>query len=388
MLNQECLNKGRSKSVIREIAAYGTKRKKEIGDKNVFDFSIGNPNTPTPKCMDDAIVSMLSNDNFDHGYTNAVGILEVREKISKDLKDTYNLNVSSESIYMTCGAAASLSITFRAILNPGDEVILIAPFFSEYSVFIEASLGKTVITKARSSDLQIDINEVEKAINNNTKAVLINTPNNPVGSIYDEDNLKELSDLLRRKEKEYGHPIYLVSDEPYRELVFEGKFYPPLYYYDDSIMCYSFSKSMSLAGERIGYIAVNDNASNHDELVSCIAGAGRMLGYVNAPALMQKAIAKCIGQYSDLETYRFNRDTLCKMLDELNFEYIKPKGAFYIFIKSPIDDFYKVAMKHEILVVPSDSFGYPGYVRLAYCVSKETVLNSIESFKALKKDCE
>lgn len=391
MLKEDSLKCGKKPSIIREIRAYGINRKKEIGSENVFDFSIGNPSTPAPECINKTIVDILINDNNDiHSYTDASGLPELKKAISLDLQNKYDLKISDNHIFVSCGAAPALTATFRAILNKNDEVIVIAPYFTEYRVFVEGCEGVLKEINAREKDFMVDLDLLKDAINENTKALLINSPNNPTGSIYDKENLEGISKILNEAQLKYNHPIYLVSDEPYRELVYDSNiFEAPLKYYNNSIMCYSYSKSMSLPGERIGYVAVNDDMDNVADVYAAICGAARIMGHVNAPSLLQKAISKCIGNYSNLDDYIYNRELLVKTFDRLGFEYNNPKGAFYILLKAPngdATDFMMKARKHEILFVPSDDFGYPGYVRIAYCVSRTTVENSIKAFEKLKEE--
>ena len=378
---------GKTRSCIRELMEYGVKRKKEIGDDKVFDYSLGNPSIEAPIEIKNTIIDLLNNEDSVrlHGYTTAAGNLSTRTVISNNLKKNYGVNVDPSKMYLTCGAAASLTITLHALINEGDEIILNPPFFPEYSVFVCKS-GAKEVRVTPNSDLSLNINDLNNKINNNTKAIIINSPNNPSGAIYSKDNLIELANLLRSKEEEYKHPIYLIVDEPYRELVYEDKYVSPLTLYEDSILCYSYSKSLSLPGERIGYIALNNNLKDSDELYAAINGAGRSLGYVCAPSLWQKVIEKCDGLTSDINKYKENRDLLCSLLDEIGYKYIKPDGAFYIFVEALEKDakaFSDKAKEFELLLVPSDDFGVNGYVRLAYCIDKNTIINSKQAFKKL-----
>ena len=378
---------GKTRSCIRELMEYGVKRKKEIGDDKVFDYSLGNPSIEAPIEIKNTIIDLLNNEDSVklHGYTTAAGNLSTRTVISNNLKKNYGVNVDPGKMYLTCGAAASLTITLHALVCEGDEIILNPPFFPEYSVFVCKS-GAKEVRVTPNNDLSLNINDLNNKINNNTKAIIINSPNNPSGAIYSKDNLIELANLLRNKEEEYKHPIYLIVDEPYRELVYEDKYVSPLTLYEDSILCYSYSKSLSLPGERIGYIALNNNLKDSDELYAAINGAGRSLGYVCAPSLWQKVIEKCDGLTSDINKYKENRDLLCSLLDEIGYKYIKPDGAFYIFVEALEKDakaFSDKAKEFELLLVPSDDFGVNGYVRLAYCIDKNTIINSKQAFKKL-----
>jgi len=390
MIPENTLGWGRKKSCIRELMEYGAERKAAIGVENVFDFSIGNPNVPAPDCVNEAIAELLKRDNLSlHGYTTAAGILPLREKLAKTLNRQYDLKLRPDLIYVTCGAAASLSISLRAILMPGEEVIAPAPFFPEYRVFTEAA-GGVLVSVAPRVDMRIDVDGVKDALTERTKAVIINSPNNPSGVVFDEANLRALAEVLRWHEQKTGKTVYLITDEPYREIVFDGrKVHSGIEYYDDTIMCYSFSKSLSIPGERIGYIAVSNRMASASMVYSSILGAGRCLGYVNPPSLFQQVILKCLGQLSDVEQYRRSRDRLCSGLRELGYYYIEPQGAFYLFLKALEPDavaFREQAKKHDLLLVPSNDFGCTGYVRVAYCVSEDMIHRAMPAFKALMDD--
>ena len=390
MLPEKILAWGKSRSCIRELAEYGAERKAEIGAENVFDFSIGNPSIPAPDCVNDAIAELIRGDSVAlHGYTTAAGLMSLRTKIADDMNEKFGTSVSSERIYVTCGAAAALAVSLRAVLLPGDEVAVLAPFFPEYRVFTEASGGelRTVLPR---EDLQLDIAAFEAALTEKTKAVIINSPNNPSGVILSDESLRALTDALRRHEERLGRTVYLICDEPYRELVYDGTEVPCIFnYYDDSIVCYSFSKSMSIPGERIGYIAVGPKLRDGADVYAAILGAGRALGYVNPPSLFQRVVEKCLGSTADISKYRENRDALCAGLRRLGFDCIEPQGAFYLFVKSPEPDakrFSERAKRHELLLVPSDDFGLPGYVRIAYCVSRDMIDRSMPAFEALARE--
>lgn len=392
MYNKNMYKIGAKGSDIRELFEYGKRRKLEIGDDKVFDFSIGNPSVPSPSIVKETLIDLINNVEPTklHGYTSASGDNFVKESIANYINNKYNTNVKSNLIYMTCGAAASLSITFKALLNPDDEVIVIAPFFPEYKVFVENAYGKIVVVDSKMPSFLPDFDLLEKAITKKTKAVIINSPNNPTGVVYGEDVIKKLSAILEAKEKEFNTQIFLVSDEPYRELVYGDKAVPYITnYYHNSIVCYSFSKSLSLPGERIGYILVNPECINALDIFKTICGAGRSMGFVCAPALIQYMVPKCLGYTSDINIYKENRDILYNELTSYGYDVVKPEGAFYLFIKSLDEDSYafsEFAKKYELLLVPSDSFGVKGYIRISYCVSKEQIVNSLPSFKKLIQD--
>lgn len=388
-MNDRMYELGNKASVIRELFEYGKKRKKEIGEDNVFDFSIGNPSNPCPNVVTSSLLELITTKNpiVLHRYTSSAGDYEVRKKIAEYLNNKYNCNEIAEKIYLTAGAAAALTISLNAILNSGDEVIVFAPFFPEYAVFVEKAGGILKVVNGLDESFQIDFDRLEVAITKKTKAILINFPNNPTGKIITEDELKKLSTILSTKEKEYQHNIYLISDEPYRELVYDDIFIPFITnYYENSIICYSFSKSLSLPGERIGYLLVSNKAKHGELLFKAICGAGRALGFVCAPSIFQYLIPFCLGQTSDLMIYKTNRDILYKNLTEYGYEIVYPNGAFYLFMKaleSSAVSFCEKAKKYELLLVPSDSFGYDGYVRISYCVETEMIERSLSAFKKL-----
>ena len=389
MINEKMYALGSKRSIIREIFEYCKSRAKEIGAENVYDFSIGNPSVEPPVEIKNAIIDLVNNENsvLLHGYTSAQGDFNVRKAIADDLNERFNANLSADDLYMTCGAAASLTISLKALVNSGDEVIVFAPFFTEYRVFIENAGGVVVVSTPQEKTFQVDIADFESKITEKTKAVIVNSPNNPSGVVYSEETIKNICKVLKNKEEEYGHPIYLIADEPYRELVFGEVVVPYLMnYYDNCIVCYSYSKSLSLPGERIGYIAVNPKMQDNRTVYLAVCGAGRSLGYVCAPSLFQQVIAKSIGAKVDVNIYKENRDILYDNLTAYGYECVKPDGAFYLFVKALSGDAYKFferAKSKEILVVPCDDFGVSGYVRIAYCVSKERIVNSLPAFKAL-----
>lgn len=392
MVSTEMYDLGAKSSVIREIFEYGKKRVAEIGRENVFDYSLGNPSVPAPESVNEAIRELtLSMDSCElHGYTSAVGDNETRQAIADDLNKRFGTAFSMKNFYMTAGAAASLTITFRALTEKDDEIIIFAPYFPEYKVFISAAGAKPVEVKCKADDLQIDLDAFEKAITEKTKAVVVNSPNNPSGVVINEETVIGLCEIMKKKQKEFGTDIFLVSDEPYRELVYGDITVPYLTkYYDNTIVCYSYSKSLSLPGDRIGYILVPDEVSDFELIYKAVCGAGRALGYVCAPSLMQRVIKKCVGQTSDVSVYKMNRDILLDAFGEYGFKVAKPDGAFYLFVKSPEEDaavFCERAKKYELLLVPSDSFGFAGYVRLSYCVSTDMIKRSLPSFKKLAEE--
>ena len=392
MINEKMYALGSKRSIIREIFEYCKQRGAEIGPDKVFDFSIGNPSVEPPKEISDTICDLIKNENsvLLHGYTSAQGDLGTRQAVADDINSRFGAGVTANNIYMTCGAAASLTISLRALMNPGDECVVFAPFFTEYRVFIENAQGKVVISTPREKTFQVDIKDFESKVNENTKAVIINSPNNPSGVVYSENTIKAVCSVLKSKEEEYGHPIYLIADEPYRELVFDGVSVPYLMnYYDNTIVCYSYSKALSLPGERIGYIAVSPKMEDFVNVYLAVCGAGRSLGYVCAPSLFQQVIKRCIGAKVDVNIYKENRDILYGALTEYGYECVQPDGAFYLFVKALEDDatkFFEKAKSKEILVVPCDDFGVKGYVRIAYCVDKQRIVNALPAFKALAEE--
>ena len=384
MLNETNVNLGKVRSSIRELFEYGKNRKAEIGEDRVFDFSIGNPSVPAPEEVKNALIRLIENTDPVglHGYTSAQGDFSVRNSVAEELNAKFKTSLTADCIYMTCGAAASLTVTLNAILNKGDEVIVFAPFFPEYRVFTQHAGGKLIVIDC-DEYFQPDLQKFAKALNKKTKAVIINSPNNPSGVIYSEDTIKKIVSLI----KERKNDIYIISDEPYRELVFNGEKIPFIMnYYKRSVVCYSYSKSLSLPGERIGYIAVNNEAEDFSEIYAGICGAGRALGYVCAPALFQRLVKECAGKTADLSVYKANRDRLVEKLTEYGFEFAKPDGAFYLFLKSPEGDakeFAERAKKYEILVVDGSDFGCGEYVRLSYCVSPPMIERSLPAFQKL-----
>ena len=389
MINETMKELGNKRSVIREIFEFGNRRRAEIGAENVYDFSLGNPNVPAPEAVNRTMIELLQtkSDMYLHGYTSAQGAIDTREAVAADLNRRFGTAFHKDNFYMTCGAAASLKISLTALYTPGDEVIAFTPFFPEYRVFVETCGAKLVTAASDQNTFQIDFEILKPLITEKTKAVIVNSPNNPSGVVYTAETVTKLAELLCAKEAEFGHAIYLIADEPYRELVYDGMDVPYLTkYYKDTIVCYSYSKSLSLPGERIGYILVPDEVTDAKDIYAAVCGAGRALGYVCAPSLAQHVIASCTGMVSDLNVYRLNRDLLIDSLTEFGFTCIHPDGAFYLFMKSPVADagaFCEKAKDFDLLLVPADSFGTPGFVRIAYCVSTEMIRNSLPAFRKL-----
>ena len=391
-MNQRMYALGSRRSVIREIFEFGKQRAQEVGKENVFDFSLGNPSVNPPRIIADTLAELVREEDQTalHGYTSAQGDLSVRRAIADHIRTAHGAEADPDFIYMTCGAAASLTITLSALCNEGDEVITFAPYFTEYKVFTETAGASLVALDSDPDTFQIDFDLLEKAVCEKTAAVLVNSPNNPSGVVYGEETVKRLAKLLEEKSVQFGKTIYLITDEPYRELVYGGVKVPYLTnYYPHTIVCYSYSKSLSLPGERIGYIFVNPAAKDAKALYLAVCGAGRALGYVCAPSLFQKLIARCQGVTSDVSVYERNRDTLAGALRSYGFRCVQPDGAFYLFVKSPEPDAYAFcerAKKYNLLLVPGDDFGCKGYVRIAYCVSHEMIERSLPAFEKLAKE--
>lgn len=391
-MNKRMYELGSKRSVIREIFEFGKQRAAEVGADKVFDFSLGNPSVSPPAVVEETLETLLKTENATalHGYTSAQGDLETRRAIASFIASKHGVKTDPDLIYMTCGAAASLTITLSAICNKGDEVITFAPFFTEYRVFTETAGAKLVELSSDPDTFQIDFDLLEKAFSERTAAVLVNSPNNPSGVVYSEETVKKLAAMLEKKSREYGKPIYLVTDEPYRELVYGGVKVPYLTaYYKNTVVCYSYSKSLSLPGERIGYIFVCPEAEDAKRLYFAVCGAGRALGYVCAPSLFQKMIAKCQGVTSDVSVYEKNRDLLVGALKEYGYTCVRPDGAFYLFVKALEEDanaFCERAKKYGLLLVPGDDFGCKGYVRIAYCVSPDMISRSLPYFKLLAEE--
>ena len=391
MVNQEYYNLGTAPSVIRQLFAYGLEPAKVVGPEKVYDYSLGNPSIPAPKKVNESIKKIV--DETDsiklHGYSMAPGFEEARAAVAKDLAARFGLEVKASELFFTCGAAPALISIIKALLVDADsEIMAIAPFFPEYRPFVTANGGKLVVVPADTKAFQIHLDAVEERITKHTQAIIVNSPNNPSGVVYTEETLKGLAALLERKSAEYGHPIYIIADEPYRELVYgdvKVPFIPCLY--KNTIVCYSYSKSLSLPGERIGYVYVPGFADDSHEVYAAIAGAARIMGHVCPPTLMQKVIELCAEERPDLVAYDENRNLLYNSLTEMGYECAKPDGAFYLFVKAPNGDAVafseKAKLEHNLLVVPADGFGCPGFFRLSYCVSNDMIRRSLPAFKAM-----
>ena len=393
MYNQEMYQLGSKRSTIREIFEYAKKRAAEIGADKVLDFSIGNPSVPAPDAVNDAIVRFVNETPSValHGYTSAQGDKGVRDKIAENYRKRFGVELTGDDLYMTCGAAASLTITFKALACEGDEFITFAPFFPEYNVFVKNSGAKLVVLPSDERTMLPNFEALEKAFSPRVKGVLINSPNNPSGVVYGVETIERLAAILEKKSAEYGAPVYLISDEPYRELVYDKKTVVPcpMKYYKNSIVCYSYSKSLSLPGERVGYIAVNPQATDAKAIYAAVCGAGRSLGFVCAPALFQRVAAECDGMTADLGVYKRNRGLLYNGLTESGYTCIYPDGAFYLFVKALEEDaaaFCERAKKYELLLVNGADFGYKGWVRVAYCVQTEQIERAVPLFKKLAEE--
>lgn len=392
MINQKMYELGTRKSTIRTIFEFGRKRAAEVGEENIYDFSLGNPNVPTPDFVRDAAVDILTNmePSAVHGYTVAPGNPQVRETLAGSVNKRFGTHFTAKNFFLTAGAAASLTICFRALSQPEDEFITFAPFFPEYRAFVESVGGKLVVVPAQPSDWQIDFEAFERLVTNHTKAVIVNSPNNPSGAVYSEETIQRLADILRKKEAEYHHPIFIISDEPYREIAFDGCTVPYVpKFYGNTLVCYSYSKSFSLPGERIGYIIVPDEVADFGKVYGAVAGAARVLTHVNAPSLWQLVIGRCAGRPSDISTYAQNGQLLYQGLLDAGFICVKPQGAFYLFPKCLEKDDYAFcerAKKYDLLLVPGTDFGCPGYFRAAYCIKTETIERSLPFFKKLAEE--
>ena len=392
MIADKMVNLVKNSSAIRAMFEEGKIMAAKYGAENVYDFSLGNPNVPAPAEVKKAVFEELEKEDpvVLHGYMNNSGYEDVRAAIADSINRKFQTSFGEKNIIMTVGAAGGLNVILKTLLNPGDEVIVIAPYFGEYNSYVSNYDGKIVVVSPNTETFQPNLEELEQKITARTKAVIINSPNNPTGVVYSEDTIKKMADILRSREKELATDIYLISDEPYRELVYDGIEVPYLTkYYENAIIGYSYSKSLSLPGERIGYLVIPDEVSDAEDVIAAANVATRILGYVNAPSLMQKVVAKCLDAKVDVPFYNRNREALYNGLKELGFECIKPEGAFYLFVKSPVEDekvFCAAAKKYHILIVPGSSFACPGYVRIAYCVSYETIMNSMPGFKALAEE--
>ena len=393
MIADKMKNMVANSSAIRAMFEEGNRLAGIYGAENVFDFSLGNPNVPAPEAVKNAIIEIVSEEDpiVLHGYTNSnCGYADVREAVADSLNKRFDTHFEGKNIVMTVGAACVLNVILKALINPGDEVIAFAPYFGEYRSYTNNYDGVLVEISPNTVDFQPKLDEFEQKITPKTKAVIVNNPNNPTGVVYSEETIKKLAAIMEAKQKEFGTDIVLISDEPYRELAYDGVEVPYLTkYYDNTIVGYSYSKSLSLPGERIGYLVIPDEADGSEELITAAAIANRTIGCVNAPSLMQKVIAKCVDAEVDVAAYDKNRLALYNGLKECGFECIKPQGAFYLFVKSPVADekaFCEAGKKYNILMVPGSSFACPGYVRLAYCVSYDTIINSLPEFKKLAEE--
>ena len=387
-MNEKMLDLGNNRSIIRELFEFSNSQKAKLGAQKVFDFSLGNPSVPPHKMVNETLIDLLTNNDpcAIHGYTSAPGDINTRKVICEDLNNRFKTCYTPDMVYMTCGAAASLCITFKALTEKAtDEILAIAPYFTEYKVFVESAGATFKVVEADLKNFEINFEALSSLINPNTKGIIINSPNNPSGVIYKEDSIIRLANLLKEKEALYSHPIYIICDEPYREIAYDNIMVPHIpNYYDDTVICYSYSKSLSLPGERIGYILVNNKVSDYKNLYAACLGAGRAYGYVCAPSIFQHLIKKCYNLTSNMNAYKENRDIIYNGLTKIGYECVYPDGAFYLFVKAPSGDAYEFmerAKKHNVVVVPSDPFGVKGYVRLAYCVAKDTIIKSLPHFE-------
>jgi len=389
MISEKMVELVKGSSVIRAMFEEGKRLAKLYGAENVYDFSLGNPNVAPPQAVKDAIIDLANNDNplHLHGYMSNTGFEDVRDTVAQSINRRFGTSYGQGNIIMTVGAASGLNVVFRALLNPGDEVIAFAPFFGEYRNYVMNYGGTLVVISPNTVDFQPKLDEFEQKITAKTKCVIVNSPNNPTGVVYSEETILKLAEILAKKEREFGAPIYLVTDEPYREIVYGDVDVPYIpKYYQNTIVGYSFSKSLSLPGERIGYLVIPDEVTDYELVYGAAGVANRILGYVNAPSMFQLVVARCIDEKTDISYYERNRNTLYEGLIELGFTCRKPEGAFYLFMKSPIEDekvFCEMAKKYNILIVPGSSFACPGYVRIAYCVSYETIVNALPKFAEL-----
>ena len=382
----------KNNSAIRMMFEEGNRLRAIYGADKVYDFSLGNPSVPAPECVKEAIIDLVNEvePTVLHGYMSNAGFEDVRQTIAESLNRRFGTKFAAKNLIMTVGAASGLNVIFKTILNPEEEVIVFAPYFLEYGAYVRNFDGKLVEISPDTTTFQPNLEEFEQKITAKTRAVIVNTPHNPTGVVYSEETIKKLAAILEKKQKEFGSVIYLISDEPYRELAYDGVEVPYLTkYYDNTIVGYSYSKSLSLPGERIGYLVIPDEVTDSEDVKSAASVATRILGFVNAPSLMQRVVAKCVDAQVNLEAYDKNRKVIYEGLTKLGFECVKPEGAFYLFVKSPVEDetvFCEAAKKHNILMVPASSFGCPGYVRIAYCVSYETIVNSLPHFAEVAKE--
>lgn len=389
MLNERMVALGTQRSVIRELFEFGKMRAAEVGAENIFDFSIGNPSVPSPGIVNETAIKLINEVDpvILHGYTSAQGDLGVRQMMSDSINRRFGTSFGPNNLYVTVGAAAALCCCLNGICNPGDEVIVFAPYFPEYKVFVEGAGAAMKMIPADIEAFQIDFAAFEAAINENTKAVIVNSPNNPSGAVYSEETVKKLAAILEEYSNKYGHPIYLLADEPYREIVFGSAEVPYLpKYYNNTMVCYSWSKSLSLPGERLGYVLIPNEMEDFELVYAAIAGAGRSLGYVNAPGLFQRVCAECANITADINIYETNKNILVKGLRDLGFHVVEPEGTFYMFPRTlEADDiaFCEKAKEFNLLIVPGTGFGCPGHTRISYCVPTERAQRSLEAFAKL-----
>ena len=389
MISEKMKDLVKNNSVIREMFEEGKRLAKKYGKENVYDFSLGNPSVPAPKKVNESIKKIIDTEDslMVHGYMSNAGFEDVRKKIAESINNRFGTNFSAENIIMTVGAASGINIILKSILNSNDEVITFAPYFMEYKNYVKNYDGKLVEISPNTENFQPKLDEFESKITEKTKAVVINTPNNPTGVIYSEETIKEISRILEKKQKEYGHEIFIISDEPYRELVYEDVEVPYITkYYNNTFVVYSYSKTLSIPGERIGYVVVPTEMEDSKNIITAITIANRIIGCVNAPSLIQRALIECVDEKVDLSTYNENRNLLYNELKKYGFECIKPQGAFYLFLKAPIEDdveFCNKAKEYNILFVPGSSFACKGYVRIAYCVSTDMIKRALPAFKKL-----
>jgi len=391
MISEKMIKLTKSNSIIRAMFEEGNRLAALHGRENVYDFSLGNPNIPSPAAVNNAIIDIVQNEDpvSLHGYMSNIGYPAVRSSIAKSLNTRFDTAFTEKNIIMSVGAAGGLNVVLKTLINPGDEVIVISPFFVEYGNYVNNFDGRLVIVPANTDDFQPDIEAIRSAITNKTKAIIVNSPNNPTGVVYSEKSIKNLAKVLTEKSKENRLPIYIISDEPYRELVYDDYSVPFITkYYKNTLVCYSWSKSLSLPGQRIGYIVVPSEIDEYELIFDAAGIATRILGYVNAPALIQRVVEKCLYEQTNINAYDNNRKLLYNGLKELGFESVYPQGAFYLWVKTPIDDkeFVEKAKKYNILIVHGSAFHCPGYARIAYCVSEETIKNSMPAFKKLARD--
>ena len=392
MISEKMKKLANNNSVIRAMFEEGQNMAREFGAENVYDFSLGNPSVPAPTAVKNAIREILDQEDslMVHGYMSNVGYADVRKAVAEQLNRRFGTDFDENNIIMTVGAAGGLNVILKTLLNPDDEVLTFAPYFTEYGNYVANYDGTLVVVSPNTVDFQPNLQEFAEKITPRTKAVIVNNPNNPTGVVYSAETCREMSRILREKQHEFGTDIYLISDEPYRELAYDGVEVPYLTeYYANTVVCYSWSKSLSLPGERIGYLVIPNEVSDYDLVYAAAGIATRVSGFVNAPSLMQRAVARCLEEQTDIEAYNRNREALYQGLKECGFTCIKPQGAFYLFVKTPTEDekeFVERAKKYHILVVPGASFACPGYVRIAYCVSYETIRNSLPGFRKLAEE--